>query len=204
MILEKKLVILICVLVGVVIIVFPMLSNELMNTAILRGCDYDDIELGPNEATYGDRCCHYPEDDRWCATGWLWELEKVMSSIFFNYLEYEWNSSCDDCDSTLPLEYLRNDSKEFKSLEKKADILQDKITDPNTPFYIDSESTGYFIDQIKWRVIFTFEGKEPKFKSEAFEHIVKIGDIYYIDDIEFGLELVEKHLSVYERWKLSR
>jgi len=82
---------------------------------------------------------------------------------------------------------------ELNALQKRADALQKQFTNPNSPFYIDSTSTGYFIDEIKKRPHFTFEDKVPQFSANALEALEKDGTVYKLDNSPFTIGLVEKN-----------
>lgn len=82
---------------------------------------------------------------------------------------------------------------QLKALEKRSDALLKKFTNPNSPFYIDSASTGYFIDQIKQRPHFTFEDKVPQFNANALEALEKNGNVYKLEKTPFTLGLVENN-----------
>ena len=61
------------------------------------------------------------------------------------------------------IEAVKISPEEMQSLENRADALLKKLTNPNSKYYIDSTSTGYFINQIERNVHFTFEDKTPQF-----------------------------------------
>ena len=82
---------------------------------------------------------------------------------------------------------------ELNALEEQADALLEKFTNPDSPYYVDSTSTGYFIDQINKKPHFTFEDKVPQFSTNTFEALEENMDAYTVDDTSFTFGFVEKN-----------
>ncbi|HEY4680541.1 MAG TPA: hypothetical protein VIH04_04670 [Nitrosarchaeum sp.] len=91
------------------------------------------------------------------------------------------------------IEAVKISPEEMQSLENRADALLKKLTNPNSKYYIDSTSTGYFINQIERNVHFTFEDKTPQFTENALTSIQKTGKIYNLDNTPFTMGFVEKN-----------